>query len=184
MVILFTLTCDQNTSGSIARSRLVTVSEFDQFLYSAGKITSADSTGWVGFYDKKYGRWRRMLGANFKKTDSRTPTPKDEPVTMINWHEANAYCRAMSLRLPSLEQLREHKLQPDFNLYGEWTRTPYQGGKNEIHFESAMLLNGISLNGHYIYTYSDTLTGVPISNRSIPSQSDYGLDKVSCRCVQ
>jgi len=175
--------CGQNQSGNGLMTDLVTIKAFNDYVSKNGIKTSADSIGWVGTYDKKYKRWRRILGANHLKPNAKENALETDAVTNINWYEANSYCLSKSMRLPTLEELRESNQKTNL-LYGEWTSTPHEGRENTIHFESAMLINGISLPGYYIYTHSNKVAEVVINNHSIPAEPRYGMSKISCRCIK
>jgi len=179
LVSALALACGQNDSS---QQTIPTVKDFSQFIEKTDIKTSADDIGWVGIYDEKYGRWRRLLGGNFILQDGKTTAPEDSPLCFISWDEANRYCNSLSKRLPTLNEL-EH-VDPINGLTGEWTSSPYTLKERRHHFESAMLINGIAIDGYYIRTYRDTIFNVAVPEKNVPAEGRYGLEGIGCRCVQ
>ena len=85
---------------------LVTVADFRAFVAATGHVTSAEQQGvgktaWEGMDEWA---WARVDGASWRQpwgTERPVPQRDDEPVVMVSWEDAEAYCRARGARLPT-----------------------------------------------------------------------------------
>ena len=81
----------------------VTVAQFAAFLKDTGYKTDAERYGSAGVLDEKQGRWVAVEGATWRHPNGpKGPlSPADHPVTQVSWFDANAFCSAYGLRLPT-----------------------------------------------------------------------------------
>jgi sulfatase modifying factor 1 len=86
---------------------LVTVADFRAYVERGGVVTSAERIGYgktavEGMDDWE---WSAVPGATWRSpwgTAPGAPRPQDdEPVVMVSWEDAEAYCRARGARLPT-----------------------------------------------------------------------------------
>jgi Uncharacterized conserved protein len=81
----------------------VTVAQFRAFVEATGYVTDAERFGSAGVLDKSAGGWTLMAGADWRKPagPSAPPAPDDHPVTQVSFRDAEAFCAAYGLRLPT-----------------------------------------------------------------------------------
>ena len=81
----------------------VTVAEFATFVRDTGYKTDAERYGSAGVLDETQGAWVAEVGANWRRPlGPRAPFARaNHPVTQVSWFDANAFCSAYGLRLPT-----------------------------------------------------------------------------------
>jgi sulfatase modifying factor 1 len=81
----------------------VTVAQFVAFVKDTGYTTDAERYGYAGVLDEKQGAWVAVKGANWRRPlgPSKPAAKTDHPVTQVSWYDANAFCRAYGMRLPT-----------------------------------------------------------------------------------
>jgi len=81
----------------------VTVAQFAAFVRDTGYKTDAERDGSGGVLDEREGSWIAIKGANWRHPRGpKTPAAKaDHPVTQVSWYDANIFCSAYGLRLPT-----------------------------------------------------------------------------------
>jgi len=81
----------------------VTVAQFAVFIRDTGYKTDAERYGSGGVLNEKKGAWVEVRGATWRHPlGSREPLARgNHPVTQVSWFDANAFCRAYGLRLPT-----------------------------------------------------------------------------------
>jgi len=81
----------------------VTVAQFAAFVRDTGYRTDAERYGYGGILDEKQGAWVAVNGANWRRpVGQRGPVARgNHPVTQVSWFDANAFCNAYGMRLPS-----------------------------------------------------------------------------------
>lgn len=81
----------------------VTVGQFAEFVRRAHFITEAERHGNSAVMTFGTGQWRLVDGANWRKPEG--PAGPDaeptHPVTHVSWNDANRYCAASGMRLPT-----------------------------------------------------------------------------------
>lgn len=86
---------------------LVTVADFREFVDATGWVTSAERLGFgmTAVEGMEDWAWVRVPGASFRAPfapEAHVPPPRDdEPVVMVSWHDAAAYCAHRGARLPT-----------------------------------------------------------------------------------
>jgi formylglycine-generating enzyme required for sulfatase activity len=81
----------------------VTVAQFAAFVRDTGYKTDTERYGSGGVLDEKRGAWVAVNGANWRRpTGQRRPAAQgNHPVTQVSWFDANAFCNAYGMRLPT-----------------------------------------------------------------------------------
>ncbi|UWZ82823.1 formylglycine-generating enzyme family protein [Occallatibacter riparius] len=81
----------------------VTVSQFADFVKVTRYKTDAERYGFGGHLEKSSGAWVAVPGASWRYPlgPKRSPALDDHPVTQVSWFDANEFCRAYGLRLPT-----------------------------------------------------------------------------------
>jgi sulfatase modifying factor 1 len=81
----------------------VTVAQFAAFIKDTGYKTDAERFGSAGVLDEKKGVWVAVKMATWRRPNgSRGPVAQtNHPVTQVSWFDANVFCSAYGLRLPS-----------------------------------------------------------------------------------
>jgi sulfatase modifying factor 1 len=81
----------------------VTVAQFAAFVADTGYVTDAERFGGAGVLDKANGGWVAQAGASWRRpTGPAGPAAEpDHPVTQVSWRDADVFCRAYGLRLPT-----------------------------------------------------------------------------------
>lgn len=81
----------------------VTVAQFAAFVKNARYKSDAERYGYAGVLDERQGGWVAVKGANWRHPlGPRGPAAKaDHPVTQVSWYDANAFCSAYGMRLPT-----------------------------------------------------------------------------------
>jgi sulfatase modifying factor 1 len=81
----------------------VTVAQFAAFVRDTGYRTDAERHGSGGMLDEKQGAWVAVNEANWRRPiGPRGPAARgNHPVTQVSWFDANAFCNAYGMRLPS-----------------------------------------------------------------------------------
>lgn len=81
----------------------VTVAQFRAFVAASGYVTDAERFGGGAVLDRAAGGWVRMSGADWRRpTGPSGPLAADDhPVTQVSWRDAEAFCAAYGLRLPT-----------------------------------------------------------------------------------
>jgi len=81
----------------------VTVAQFATFVSGTGYQTDAERYGFGGVLDGKQGAWVAVRGATWRHPlGSREPLGRgNHPVTQVSWFDANAFCNAYGMRLPT-----------------------------------------------------------------------------------
>jgi formylglycine-generating enzyme required for sulfatase activity len=97
--------------GFAIQRTLVTVADFRRFVDDTGYRTSAERLGYgraavLGMMDWE---WRNVPGASWRAPFGEAnlaaiPTRDDQPVTMVSWTDADAWCRWAEMRLPTEAQ--------------------------------------------------------------------------------
>ncbi|HEY1213212.1 MAG TPA: formylglycine-generating enzyme family protein [Bryobacteraceae bacterium] len=113
----------------------VTVSQFAVFVKDSRFISSAEKFGYAGALDTSQGAWIAVRGATWRRPEGpRKPIALDDhPVTQVSWYDANAFCRAYSMRLPT-----------EF----EWERAARMGQTPDGHVFTAE--ESIEVSHHYL----------------------------------
>ncbi|ODT85546.1 formylglycine-generating enzyme family protein [Phenylobacterium sp. SCN 70-31] len=119
----------------------VTVAQFRAFVAASGHVTDAERLGGGAVLDKASGGWVLEPGADWRRPYGRSG-PKaadDHPVTQVSWRDAEAFCAAYGLRLPTeFEWERAARLgqTPDGHVFragdpmsldGRWRANVWQG---------------------------------------------------------
>ena len=81
----------------------VSTRQFAEFADQTGFKTEAEKKG--GGFEWGFG-WVRKEGWSFRKPNGVTPVSLDLPAVHLTWHEANAYCRWVDGRLPTVQEWR------------------------------------------------------------------------------
>lgn len=137
--------------------RLVTVSEFENFVRETGYLTEAEKEGWGWVMESSWTRkegvsWRNPFGNG---EDLLYPEYREKlPVSMVTWNDADNYCRWLtergcSARLPSeyeWEIFAERVKAPSLEKIQDIIRRE-KHGESESYFE--ILLNEISRDGSF-----------------------------------
>lgn len=119
----------------------VTVGQFRAFVAATGYETDAERLGGGGVLDKASGGWTLKPDADWRRPfgASAPPAADDQPVTQVSWRDAQAFCAAYGLRLPTeFEWERAARLgqTPDghvfragdpMSLQGRWRANVWQG---------------------------------------------------------
>lgn len=81
----------------------VTVAQFAAFVKDTHYKTDAERYGSAGVLDEKQGAWVAVRGATWlRPTGPKRPAaPGNHPVTQVSWFDANAFCAAYGMRLPT-----------------------------------------------------------------------------------
>ena len=81
----------------------VTLAQFGAFIRDTGYKTDAERNGSAGVFDPSQGGWVAVQGATWRHPTGLKgpPSPTDHPVTQVSWFDANAFCGAYGLRLPT-----------------------------------------------------------------------------------
>jgi formylglycine-generating enzyme required for sulfatase activity len=80
--------------------RMVTISEFDEFVRESGYVTEAEADGWGWLYEG--GRWLKKKGLSYKRPFGDEADRlyqgrrEDMPLLQGSWNDALAYCRWLS----------------------------------------------------------------------------------------
>lgn len=81
----------------------VTVAQFTAFVKDTGYKSDAERYGYSGVLDEGQGAWVAVKGANWRHPlgPNKPAAKADYPVTQVSWYDANAFCRAYGMRLPT-----------------------------------------------------------------------------------
>jgi sulfatase modifying factor 1 len=81
----------------------VTVTQFAAFVKDTGYETDAERYSYSGVLDERHGAWTAIRGATWRHpTSPKEPAAQgNHPVTQVSWFDANAFCSAYGLRLPT-----------------------------------------------------------------------------------
>jgi formylglycine-generating enzyme required for sulfatase activity len=75
----------------------VTVAQFAAFVSDSGYRTVAEKEGWAyGAWNDPEKKWDRLDGASWKNPGFAQDT--SHPVVSVNWHDASAFCRWLSVK--------------------------------------------------------------------------------------
>ena len=94
----------QYTSQAFLMDRTpVTVAQFAAFVKNTRYKTDAEQYGYAGVLDERQGAWVAVKGANWRRPlGLRAPAADaNHPVTQVSWNDANAFCSAYGMRLPT-----------------------------------------------------------------------------------
>ena len=119
----------------------VTVAQFRAFVAATGHVTDAERLEGGAVLDKAAGGWTLRLGADWRHPlgPSGPLAADDHPVTQVSWRDAQAFCAAYGLRLPTeFEWERAARLgqTPDGHVFragdpmsfqGRWRANVWQG---------------------------------------------------------
>ncbi|MBL7859354.1 MAG: formylglycine-generating enzyme family protein [Cyclobacteriaceae bacterium] len=92
-----------NIKPFLLDKNLVTVAEFEAFVYATHYVTEAENFGNAGVFDDVIHQWSLIDGADFRYPFGRNK-PKAEgnhPVTQVSWNDAIAYVQWKGKRLPT-----------------------------------------------------------------------------------
>ncbi len=114
---------------------LVTIAQFAAFVKNTHYKTDAERYGSAGVLDEKQGAWVAVSGATWRRpTGPQRPAALgNHPVTQVSWFDANAFCAAYGMRLPT-----------EF----EWERAARMGQTPDGHV--FRVGDSIERNGHYL----------------------------------
>jgi formylglycine-generating enzyme required for sulfatase activity len=88
----------------------VTVSQFAAFAKDSGYQTAAEKEGWAyGAWNTPSNRWDRIEGGSWKNPGFKQSD--QHPVVSVNWHDATAFCRWLSVK-----EARQYRLPTE----AEW----------------------------------------------------------------
>lgn len=81
----------------------VTVAQFAAFVRDTGYKTDAERFGSAGVLNERLGVWIAVRNANWRRpAGPKAPAAQgNRPVTQVSWVDANAFCSAYGLRLPT-----------------------------------------------------------------------------------
>jgi formylglycine-generating enzyme len=81
----------------------VTVAQFAAFVKDTGYKTDAEQYGSSGVLDEREGAWVALRGATWRRPigPKESAAQTHHPVTQVSWFDANTFCRAYGLRLPT-----------------------------------------------------------------------------------
>jgi formylglycine-generating enzyme len=81
----------------------VTVAQFAVFVQDTGYRSDAERYGAAGVFDEEQGGWVAVDGADWRhpRGAAKVASRADHPVTQVSWFDAEAFCRAYGLRLPT-----------------------------------------------------------------------------------
>ncbi|MBO0862460.1 MAG: formylglycine-generating enzyme family protein [Chloracidobacterium sp.] len=94
----------QYTSHAFLMDRTpVTVAQFAAFVKDTGYKTDAERYGSAGVLDEKKGAWVAVKMATWRRPHGSrgTVAQTNHPVTQVSWFDANTFCSAYGLRLPT-----------------------------------------------------------------------------------
>jgi len=99
----FTRRAEVTVSEFVLDATLVTVADFREFIEATGHVTDAERAGsgktaWEGLAEWE---WADRPGASWKSPWPDYRQGEDEPVVMVSWHDAVAYCTWREGRLPT-----------------------------------------------------------------------------------
>ncbi len=81
----------------------VTVGQFSAFVKDTGYTTDAERYGSAAVLDEKLGSWVAVTGAVWRRPSGpeEPAAQPNHPVTQVSWFDADSFCRAYGLRLPT-----------------------------------------------------------------------------------
>lgn len=81
----------------------VTVAQFAALVKDTGYKTDAERYGFAGVLDERQGAWVAVKGATWRRPmgPHQHSAQADHPVTQVSWYDANVFCAAYGLRLPT-----------------------------------------------------------------------------------
>ena len=118
---------------------LVTVADFRRFVDETGYRTSAERLGFgmTATEGMRDWEWAKIAGASWRAPwgDQRSDAQRDdEPVVMVSWNDAHAYCAHVGKRLPS-EAEWEYAMRAGATTRFPWGDDPHrEDGKLGLNF--------------------------------------------------
>lgn len=140
--------------------RMVTVSEFDEFVRESGYVTEAEADGWGWLYER--GRWLKKKGLSYKRpfgdeADGLYQGRGEEmPLLQGSWNDALAYCRWLSGKCGRTVRLP---------LEGEWEVFARRLGAVAIHESPAAAGRAAYSHVEYMRAVIEKIQGNTASHR-------------------